>query len=136
MTKVELPICLFLRSTLYLTCKSFGQVMRPWSNGSLCYLTRSRAARSFGRLCTSSPSWLALFPTISNAQPRWLRNTCKRLSKPLELNRRLSTFRELPEDTIYALSTAPGRSAIAIIRISGSACLDVRRIASSLETLA
>lgn len=29
--------------------------------------------------------------------------------------------------TIYALSTAPGRSAIAIIRLSGSACLDIYR---------
>ena len=30
------------------------------------------------------------------------------------------------EPTIFALSTAPGRSAIAIIRISGPACLRVR----------
>ena len=29
------------------------------------------------------------------------------------------------EPTIYALSTSPGRAAIAIIRISGSACLDI-----------
>lgn len=29
------------------------------------------------------------------------------------------------DDTIYALSTAPGRAGIAIIRISGSSCLDV-----------
>lgn len=28
--------------------------------------------------------------------------------------------------TIYALSTAPGKSAIAIVRISGFACMDVR----------
>ena len=28
-------------------------------------------------------------------------------------------------DTIYALSTAPGRAAIAVIRISGSACIDI-----------
>lgn len=34
------------------------------------------------------------------------------------------------DSTIYALSTAPGRAAIAIIRISGPACLQV---ASSLE---
>lgn len=31
------------------------------------------------------------------------------------------------DSTIYALSTAPGRGAIAIIRISGSACLDIYR---------
>lgn len=29
------------------------------------------------------------------------------------------------EDTIYAVSTAPGRAGIAIVRISGEACLDV-----------
>jgi tRNA modification GTPase len=29
------------------------------------------------------------------------------------------------DDTIYALSTAPGRAGIAVIRISGPACLDV-----------
>lgn len=29
------------------------------------------------------------------------------------------------DDTIYALSTAHGKAGIAIIRISGSACLDV-----------
>ena len=29
------------------------------------------------------------------------------------------------DDTIYALSTAPGRAAIAIIRVSGPACLEV-----------
>ncbi|KAK0249618.1 hypothetical protein LTS09_015190 [Friedmanniomyces endolithicus] len=31
------------------------------------------------------------------------------------------------EPTIYALSTAPGRAAIAVIRISGPACLDIYR---------
>lgn len=34
--------------------------------------------------------------------------------------------KDLPTiDTIYALSTAPGRAAIAIVRISGPACLDI-----------
>ncbi len=31
-------------------------------------------------------------------------------------------------DTIYALSTAPGRAAIAVIRISGPACLDIYQL--------
>ena len=31
-------------------------------------------------------------------------------------------------DTIYALSTAPGRAAIALIRVSGPACLDIYRL--------
>ncbi|MCJ1276998.1 mitochondrial splicing system protein [Puttea exsequens] len=38
-----------------------------------------------------------------------------------------STFTQLEEPTIYALSTASGRAAIAIIRISGAACLGVYR---------
>ena len=40
------------------------------------------------------------------------------------LRRNLSAFSDY-EPTIYALSTAPGRAAIAIIRISGPACLTV-----------
>lgn len=41
-------------------------------------------------------------------------------------SQRASTYQHA-EPTIYALSTAPGRAAIAIIRISGAACLDVYR---------
>lgn len=37
-----------------------------------------------------------------------------------------STGPALP-DTIYALSTAPGRAAIAVVRISGPSCLDIYR---------
>lgn len=39
--------------------------------------------------------------------------------------RRLSSRGQSP-DTIYALSTPTGRAAIAVVRISGPACLDVR----------
>lgn len=42
-------------------------------------------------------------------------------------NRHNRTFAKHVEPTIYALSTAPGRAAIAIIRLSGSSCLDVYR---------
>ena len=34
-------------------------------------------------------------------------------------------FTPYQESTIYALSTAPGRAGIAIVRISGSLCLEV-----------
>ncbi|KAK5172539.1 mitochondrial splicing system protein [Saxophila tyrrhenica] len=44
--------------------------------------------------------------------------------RPGALNRYLSTARHV-EPTIYALSTAPGRAAIAIIRISGEVCLSI-----------
>ena len=37
-----------------------------------------------------------------------------------------SVQQQAQSDTIYALSTAPGRAAIAVIRISGPACLEVR----------
>jgi tRNA modification GTPase len=39
----------------------------------------------------------------------------------------LATSRVSSDSTIYALSTAPGRGAIAIIRISGPACLSIYR---------
>ncbi|KAK7892272.1 mitochondrial splicing system protein [Exophiala xenobiotica] len=35
--------------------------------------------------------------------------------------------KQLTSETIYALSTAPGRAAIAVVRISGPACLDISR---------
>ena len=41
-----------------------------------------------------------------------------------QLDRRVQSSNE---DTIYALSTAPGRAAIAIVRASGPACLDIYR---------
>jgi hypothetical protein len=39
------------------------------------------------------------------------------------------------EDTIYALSTAAGRAAIAVIRISGPSCVDVSSTAMSMLRL-
>ena len=43
------------------------------------------------------------------------------------LVRTVTTTKTVDHDTIYALSTAPGRAAIAVIRVSGSRCLDVYR---------
>ncbi|KIW99754.1 tRNA modification GTPase TrmE [Rhinocladiella mackenziei CBS 650.93] len=40
---------------------------------------------------------------------------------------RTTSISSTVSDTIYALSTAPGRAAIAVIRISGPACLQVHR---------
>jgi hypothetical protein len=59
------------------------------------------------------------------------------LGSKLAVDTGLKTLREpVPEpalehaafgnDTIYAVSTAPGRAGIAIVRISGPSCLDVR----------
>ena len=68
---------------------------------------------------------------------RGLQNRCSRAHAPCNYTT-IRTFRLslhaptsrrkdiLPiADTIYALSTAPGRAAIAVIRISGSACIDI-----------
>ena len=45
----------------------------------------------------------------------------------LDVKRKASSQTQNNDTTIYALSTAPGRAAIAIIRISGPACLNVYR---------
>ena len=39
------------------------------------------------------------------------------------------------QSTIFALSTAPGRAAIAVIRVSGPQCLEVRMASSDLSNL-
>lgn len=53
-----------------------------------------------------------------------------RRSLSLEQQRKLHVDNAIPtEPTIYALSTASGKAAIAVIRISGAACKQVRRIA-------
>ncbi|KAK0253058.1 hypothetical protein LTS09_011968 [Friedmanniomyces endolithicus] len=49
------------------------------------------------------------------------------LSTSNRFRRYASSYPPHAEPTIYALSTAPGRAAIAVVRISGPACLDVYR---------
>ena len=66
-----------------------------------------------------------IYPYVVNrsfckAEHRWRGH--HRLSLQSRGNQTLAGFRE---PTIYALSTAPGRAAIAIIRLSGPACLNV-----------
>ena len=66
-----------------------------------------------------------IYPYVVNrsfckAEHRWRGH--HRLSLQSRGNQTLAGFRE---PTIYALSTAPGRAAIAIIRISGPACLSI-----------
>ena len=64
------------------------------------------------------------FASFRNAQHLSARSASFRAIKPdLKHSRRKDV--EPTADTIYALSTAPGRAAIAIIRISGPACLDI-----------
>lgn len=65
----------------------------------------------WGSVCLSRPSRLPKPSTVINVDRASSR-------------RRLSSISQ-GDATIYALSTAPGTAAIAIIRISGTACLDV-----------
>lgn len=53
------------------------------------------------------------------------RSTRPAASSSVNTSRQLHSPPSFASDTIYALSTAPGRAAIAVIRISGSGCLDV-----------
>lgn len=63
-----------------------------------------------------------------NSRPRCLSRFYTSLSRiPDPDEWRTASTKSAVSDTIYALSTAPGRAAIAVIRISGPACLDIYR---------
>lgn len=89
--------------------------------------------RSFSNLLPYSRSFASLSQVVGNVhsskivRARWAANAPTRFSKHFEIQpqRSFASFHQYPS-TIYALSTAPGRAAIAIIRISGTACLNVR----------
>ena len=68
------------------------------------------------RLISSAREWRPLSPVHPRSRPYGLKRH----------NSHLSSFAR-SDDTIYALSTAPGKAAIAIIRISGSDALSVYR---------
>lgn len=93
-----------------------------WLNQFL-YLPRKVEAhfqtqRSNVRACSSKPFAASSVTSKYDTYQPWHLKTRRRT---LNLNVRSD------EPTIYALSTAPGRAAIAIIRISGPACLTVYR---------
>ena len=82
----------------------------PRAHHWLCQLSHSPTIRKAAQLqlCESGQQ------TIQAAQPVNI-FTCQR--------RPLTTYNDL--STIFALASAPGRAAIAIIRISGPGCLEV-----------
>src|SRR5689334_7473617 len=101
-------------------------------------LTRSahrRLTYSRGIICScaSQPAW-AVSRKASRVTARGLANggalsarwlgACGTTGLPLE------------NDTVYALSSAPGRGGIAVIRISGPGCLDVSAPNARAKTLA
>lgn len=59
--------------------------------------------------------------------------TARSLSTPHTLHQHDTLLHS--EDTIFALSSAPGRAAIAIVRISGPACIEVMKLCTSIRSL-
>lgn len=96
-------------------------------------LARSRwslASKSRAPWTSPHDEALRLFPPA--VQRTLSHSTRRHPSRQLSFNRnvlskRCLSSKQQEEPTIYALSTAPGRAAIAIIRISGSACLSIYR---------
>lgn len=75
-----------------------------------------------------SSDFLTASQSLPARQGSYNRSACLTGTGLLPLCRRAYTISaRAPEPTVYALSTAPGRAAIAIIRLSGQACLDVYR---------
>lgn len=88
--------------------------------------------QSFTNLLPRSRSLASISQVVGSVQSsridrgRWVANFPNRFPKHLkiELQRSFASSHTY-SSTIYALSTAPGRAAIAIIRISGTASLNV-----------
>jgi hypothetical protein len=70
--------------------------------------------RTSGLPFLTATSWNSVLPSLphKSLQRCYLHSTARQTAV-------------LGDDTIYALSTAPGRAGIAIVRISGPACVDV-----------
>ncbi|KAK5447893.1 mitochondrial splicing system protein [Exophiala xenobiotica] len=80
---------------------------------------------TLGLLPCSARAVSGAFPASGFAGPR-----CRYASSTTLLqvgNWHAQPEKQLISETIYALSTAPGRAAIAVVRISGPACLDIYR---------
>lgn len=101
------------------------------------YLTTSTAmrARSWARLWTQCMQ-SRLFPRVARPgvctplRVQAIRAGSRSITGPILVGTtRFATTvtRTVDHGTIYALSTAPGRAAIAVIRVSGPRCLDVYR---------
>jgi hypothetical protein len=87
-------------------------------------LSTSRSSRAWRALSTNVLR--GRFAQLLPVQRRSVRNFGDRKRNDLkDFNNSFTSISQVP-DTIYALSTAAGRAAIAVIRVSGPACLDVR----------
>lgn len=89
--------------------------------------------KNFYSRCLWRTSWISRFEHVSGFSTRATFEKApsfkhsKSFSKLGATERYLSSQHDA-EPTIFALSTAPGRAAIAIVRISGPACLSVWNI--------
>jgi tRNA modification GTPase len=93
-------------------------------------LSTSRSSRAFRALSTNAlrgqNGRFAVCAQLLPVQRRSVRNFGDRERNDLkDFNSGFTSISQV-SDTIYALSTAAGRAAIAVIRVSGPACLDVR----------
>lgn len=93
-----------------------------WSHSLLRVPLRPPIFNSIARLSACTTKHRQRTPAQSN----WLIQSTPRIPNIVHGARHHSSLRQ-DEDTIYALSTAPGRAAIAIIRISGPSALNVYR---------
>lgn len=90
-------------------------------------MNRIALSRAQFHAVTSRAAWRA--STLTAFTPKWLQDSprpCKSNS-PARCFHRTGRQHDVVQPTIFALSTPPGRSAIAIIRLSGAACLPVYR---------
>ncbi|EXJ88078.1 tRNA modification GTPase [Capronia coronata CBS 617.96] len=92
------------------------------------HLTRNQVvthARLVTTRCNATPT---LRTVVRVAAPRRFGRSYASSAVASDLEAwRTEPSRDTISDTIYALSSAPGRAAIAVIRLSGPACLDVYR---------
>jgi hypothetical protein len=95
---------------------------RAWRTRGSVHLAKTRPCAAVCRQLETSSRGIHVLKS----------NTIRHIGLPLPAIRQTRCYlnptpRRNGDSTIYALSTAPGRGAIAIIRISGPACLSIYR---------
>ncbi|MCJ1462536.1 tRNA modification GTPase gtpbp3, mitochondrial [Pseudocyphellaria aurata] len=107
--------------------------MRQWRNKPHCWKVGYSCHHPINQKLAIPPiRSKSLSQAVGLTHQDYSRKTCPTRDSRLVGygKRRLGSLQRQHDSTIYALSTPPGRSAIAIIRISGPACLHVRSLGS------
>lgn len=110
LTQLQHINCILERSGMRILRRSF-RPLTPWAE-----------YQSFAHLRARFTSRTPSIP-LTRCGRCFTTNPVHRVTRPAPASRRELTD---VDSTIYALSTAPGRAAIAIIRVSGPACIEVR----------